>query len=622
MDRKTRHLVCKLLAVSVLLSYGVVCFGGKHPSASLTLIPPSPVTDKITLDIRAAVWNRSDKAGTYHVYLYLDDENDKSLLHKEIVKVPPRSCEGIRFDWSTNGYAGKHRLLLVADCGTENFRASRPLEIIKSDIRSTQSIEGAWVEFYHWSKAEGRLWNKDIKKMTDEQWRELVGGMHGIGMDVIVIQDVFRGANHYVDKHNMTLESYDGKAMYPSRLYPSRFGLAAKDPVEAVLTEADKLGMHVFLGVGGYAWFDFSEGSLAWHKAVATELWEMYGHHRSFYGWYISDEVEGGLASGARDEPTMSRRHKQIVDFFREFKLHVRQMAPDKPVMLATNSGGIKYGMKVYPKLLKHLDILCPFGFHRLQDELTGNEQAKVLQELCDEAGAHLWMDLEVFLFASGSALYPRPIEAIADDLRVFTNFEKILCYSFTGLMNSPDQSCAPGGAATVRLYNEYAKYLEDGVPDYCVEHVCVGKSVELRSKLSPRYSKGNLTNGVRASRDYLCKEWLGFEDQDFEAVVDLGEVVSINKIQAAFLEFKTGAIFLPEKVEFSFSVNGKDFEESVVIKNDSSSDEFISHVHVFEKDNLNRNARYVRAFAESAGQWLFVDEIIVNPIGQSLKEL
>ncbi len=32
-----------------------------EPTASLTLVPPSPVTDEIAVDIRGAVWNRSEQ---------------------------------------------------------------------------------------------------------------------------------------------------------------------------------------------------------------------------------------------------------------------------------------------------------------------------------------------------------------------------------------------------------------------------------------------------------------------------------------------------------------------------------------------------------------------------------
>ena len=49
-------------------------------------------------------------------------------------------------------------------------------------------------------------------------------------------------------------------------------------PIGAVMSEADKLGMHVFLGVGCYAWFDYSPKALQWSKGVARELYELYGH--------------------------------------------------------------------------------------------------------------------------------------------------------------------------------------------------------------------------------------------------------------------------------------------------------------------------------------------------------
>ena len=41
-------------------------------------------------------------------------------------------------------------------------------------VKSTNKIDGTWVNFYHWSEAEGKHWNADIKKMTDSQWKELV----------------------------------------------------------------------------------------------------------------------------------------------------------------------------------------------------------------------------------------------------------------------------------------------------------------------------------------------------------------------------------------------------------------------------------------------------------------
>jgi hypothetical protein len=117
--------------------------------------------------------------------------------------------------------------------------------------------------------------------------------------------------------------------------------------------------------------------------------------------------------------------------------------------------------------LLQHCDILCVFGFHRMPPgDLPGEEAASLLQKLCDEAGAHLWLDLEVFRFDSTGALYPRPIAEIISDLGRFPNFEKTLCYQFPGLLNAPWMSHRPGGEATVKLYLDYQDYLRQrGTP-------------------------------------------------------------------------------------------------------------------------------------------------------------
>jgi len=422
-------------------------------TVSLTLVPPSPITDQISLDVRMAVHHRRSSAATYDVRISLDDERPSGLLHQAKVTVAPNSAGGVYARIGMRGRAGPHRVIAMATDGTVTIRTSSPLDVVPSSVRSTGRIDGAWTGFYHWSEDEGRLWNAEIQKMTDQQWRELVRAMHDIRMDVIVIQEVFRN-QQYRGRHSIEQQGYEGKAFYPSRLYSGRMPIAAGDPVEAILSEADRLGMHVFMGVGLYAWFDFSPASLQWHRNVAGELWTMYGHHPSFYGWYVSEEIAGNLGG-------TPQTWREIVDFFRAFRAFVRGLAPDKPVMLASNSHQVDKAVEVYPQLLEHLDILCPFGFHRPPPgDLPGERAAVILQKLCDQAGAHLWMDLEVFLFGQGGALYPRPIEGLIDDLRRFPAFEKVLCYQFPGLMNAPSASITPGGPATVKLYRDYGRFI------------------------------------------------------------------------------------------------------------------------------------------------------------------
>ncbi|MCK4822331.1 DUF4434 domain-containing protein [bacterium] len=445
----------------LLISFEAVLKAGNPKSCSLTLIPPSPVSEQITLSIRGAVRNNTGSEQAIETAVYLDHESESGLLFRETVVVPPQSSEGIYFRWPAKGFAGDHEIIFTKKVKGQTERVRRPVTVLASQTRSTGTIDGAWFGFYHWSEREGRLWNDEIKNMTDDQWRELVKAMNEIGMNIIVGQEMFRN-QMYVDEHSIALDGYAGKAFYPSSLFADRMPVESGDPMEAVLSEADDRGMFVFIPVGIYAWFDFTMGSLEWHNKIATELWQRYGHHPSFYGWYVSEEIHGSLSPDEKDTAIMKMHHNEIVQFFKEFRAHVRTLAPDKPVLLASNCHHIKLGLDVYPRLLAHLDILCPFGFHRMPaDDMSGEEAAALLQNLCDTAGTHLWMDMEAFLFGNQDELYPRPINGLIDDLNRFQNFEKILCYQFPGLFNAPWSSRKPGGEATVKLYRDYQRYYE-----------------------------------------------------------------------------------------------------------------------------------------------------------------
>ncbi len=428
----------------------------RSPKISMTLIPPSPVTDRIELEIRGTVYNERTCRVKFDISVYLDEEQPEALMCQQAVYVGPESIQGITMRWPTRGRVGKHHLRMVARSGGIVFRDARPLEILDTGVRSTRRLGGAWVDIYHHDPGEDPPFRDELGKMTPAQWRELVRAMHEVDQNLLVVTMMFQNFTH-VGKHQIEKVGYHGKAYYPSKLYPGRMPIASNDPLEAILDEAEKLGVHVMPGVGCYAFFDFTASSLAWHKRVADELWQRYGHHRSFYGWYVSEEIAGNLGSD-------DIRRQQLVDFFCEFRAHVRQFAPGKPIMLATNSHFVKQANGYYEKLLPHLDILCPFGFHRMPPgDITGAEAARYLQDLCNRYACHLWMDMETFVFRNGSELHLRPILGLVSDLQRFPNFEKILHYQFPGMMSSPRMSRQPGGEASVQLYLDYQRFLSEG---------------------------------------------------------------------------------------------------------------------------------------------------------------
>ncbi|MBN2329140.1 MAG: DUF4434 domain-containing protein [Candidatus Omnitrophica bacterium] len=455
-----RRLAYSLMILTFFFSGRLEAASEKEWTPSITLTPPSPFTQNIRVDLRSALYNPSDATQTFHWSFSAASPNRTDHIQQGKTVVAPRSWEGVKVPWKPKGYESAHHIVFSATNGSQSYAASQSIEIVSSTVRSTQQIDGAWMGFYHWSETEGKLWNRDIRTLTDDQWKELVRGMHEIGMNIIVIQETFRNQVYY-NKHDIPENGYHGRAFYPSHLYPGRMDIAARDPVEAVLSQADALNMHVFMGVGLYAWFDFSADSLRWHCEVADELWQKYGHHPSFYGWYISEETPGFIHVSANDSPQeIAQYQKEIIEFFQQFRTHVHRFAPHKPIMLATNCHFVTQTEAAWRQLVRCCDIVCPFGFHRMpQGDVTGEDAAAWLQNICDEEGGHLWMDMEVFLFGSQGELYPRPIKGLIDDLLRFPIFEKILCYQFPGLMNAPESSVHPGGRATVQLYEEYKKF-------------------------------------------------------------------------------------------------------------------------------------------------------------------
>lgn len=236
------------LSIAMLWS----CASAQMAAPRLALIPPSPVTDRITIDIRGAVENLSDRRQIITLALYLDQESPSTLVRMQSQQVYADGNAAISYRRSMRGWTGFHRVILVARWPSRETRLERELRVVPSTIRSTRTIDGAWAGIVHWSEEEGKHWNADLRKLTEDDWREQIRGMHGIGMDTVVIQEVFRNEAYY-GKHDISTNGYHGLAYYPSDLYLGRVPMTSHDPIEAILSEADRLKMNVFLGVGAYA---------------------------------------------------------------------------------------------------------------------------------------------------------------------------------------------------------------------------------------------------------------------------------------------------------------------------------------------------------------------------------
>ena len=140
-----------------------------------------------------------------------------------------------------------------------------------------------------------------------------------------------------------------------------------------------------------------------------------------------------------------------------------------------------------------------------------------------------------------------------------------------------------------------------------------------------PAHGVRSLTDGVRGSVELHDGEWLGFEQDDCEAVLDLLSPRQITGVTVGCLQAQGSWVFLPKTVEVSVSPNGTDYTAAGGVKIGEPQNDGT----VMTKDLVISfsplNARFVKVRAENVGMcptwhkgaggkaWVFVDEITVR---------
>jgi len=174
-------------------------------------------------------------------------------------------------------------------------------------------------------------------------------------------------------------------------------------------------------------------------------------------------------------------------------------------------------------------------------------------------------------------------------------------------------------------------EYASDGdIPEKrkIMSSLATNASITLASQPNSKYS-GNgpetLIDEKLGNRQFDDGSWLGFEQADLAAVIDLRKVQQIERVMVGVLQDAKSWIFYPEYVEVSFSVDGKNFDKPIRINVDelrNSTRRLVNRVTI-EEENIY--GRYVKVIAKNvekcptwhvaAGQkaWLFVDEITIQ---------
>lgn len=279
-----------------------------------------------------------------------------------------------------------------------------------------------------------------MNKLTPEDWRREIDAMHRLGMTTIVIQ--------YLQYNDVSLIPEDPTAV---------------DPTGTILKLADDRGMTVFLGTaaedGWWKWdADYLRGALERRRALTRKIVDRYGSHRSFAGWYFTEEASGFMSP---------EKTRQLRDYFRALSDHCKALR-EQPVAFApffSDLTPLEEMRRIYSELLDGagIDIMMVqdgVGARGWDDAL----EAKVppffamFRDVCRQTGVRLWCDLESFEREDPEKEFgfiPTEIERLERQLKAVAPYvEQIVTFDFFHYL-SPYR-----GERQRALYEGYCRYL------------------------------------------------------------------------------------------------------------------------------------------------------------------
>ncbi|MEX0315116.1 MAG: DUF4838 domain-containing protein, partial [Allomuricauda sp.] len=174
---------------------------------------------------------------------------------------------------------------------------------------------------------------------------------------------------------------------------------------------------------------------------------------------------------------------------------------------------------------------------------------------------------------------------------------------------------------------NEYASNYMSALKVAQKPNKAKGKKVVSLTK-PKKYADENpmvLTDGALGGSSFYAN-WLGYEGNNMEVVVDLGETQNIGDISMAFLQVTNHVVFFPTSVTYYGSADNVNYAVLGNIKNPSplNKKSKINDIHYFDLEFDPKDIRYIKVVAKNtetpywhhaAGlpSWVFADEIIIN---------
>jgi hypothetical protein len=134
------------------------------------------------------------------------------------------------------------------------------------------------------------------------------------------------------------------------------------------------------------------------------------------------------------------------------------------------------------------------------------------------------------------------------------------------------------------------------------------------------------LTDGALGGNSFYSN-WLGFEGNDLDAIIDLDSIQFINNISLNFLQVTNHIVFYPLNVQFEISNDSVNWKSFPIISNKLKLNpkSKVNDIQTFSQVVNNEKALYIRVKAKNIKKaplwhhgadlpsWIFADELIVE---------
>lgn len=431
-----------------------------------------------------------------------------------------------------------------------------------------------------------------IDNTDPRMWKEKIGEMKKMGMEYLVFMAI---AN-------------EGKAYYPSALMPWHYPEWRESPVDAIMDEAERHGMKVFMSTG---WAVDQDDNLRDPKIKARqmemmeELAGLYGDHPAFHGWYLP--VEDCLGPVLTD---------YAVEAVNALTMRARELTPSAKILISpygifnSNFDDPRYEQQLSRLTVDIIAYQDEIGCVRERYPLDNlRKNWKKLRAIHDKTGVEMWANCESFTWEKGtndrsSALIPASFSRLLSQMSAASagGADRIISFMMLGIY---EPSCASEYALGQPHWSNAAGL------DYML---WLGGNRRWRfagNAFSGRY-------GDLATEDPANPRWSHYSKGTHEITVDLGQDFGICDVMVRMLNCAKDGINPPRKLFLFTSEDGEKWELNQIkdcpVFPNTLHDSFIDHV-VFElaPDVSPLYSRYLK-IAFTVEDESYFDEIIINP--------